>query len=158
MTPADFESRLEPELRAGDDRSLWRDVLCRVADDVAKLDRTLETPPRHVLLSAVRIRGGRPGAHPDDRPTLRLAWERDRGDETWSFAGPNPRTRSRHGAYTATVCLPGGTTGLAWVEAVVLWRPHLPWAPPEDHETGRQSYRYRREADGSWCFLGVHED
>jgi hypothetical protein len=66
------------------------------------------------------------------------------------------------------VCLPGGTIGLGWVEAVVLWRPHLPSASSEsaehrrgaaheEHETGRQAYRYRREPDGSWRFFGTHE-
>jgi hypothetical protein len=158
MSDGEFDSWLAPELRGGDDPALWRDALCRVAEDVAGLDRDLETPPRHVLLSIVRIRGGKPGAHPDDRPTLRLAWERDRGDSGWRFAGAHPRTRSRHGSYTATLCLPAGTNALAWVEAVVLWRPHVPWAAPEDHETGRQAYRYRREAGGSWSFLGIHEE
>jgi hypothetical protein len=165
---ASFEAVLGPELRSGDDRSLWIDVLRRVAFDVAGLERVLTAPPRHVVLAIVRIRAGRIGGHPDDRPTLRLAWERDRGDPGWRFAGTNPRVRSHHGCYTTTVCVPGGTIGLGWVEVVVLWRPHLPTfveqtqarrgnAPAEDHETGRQSYRYRREADGSWRFLGVHE-
>jgi hypothetical protein len=110
-----------------------------------------------VLLAVVRMRSGKPGAHPDDHPTLHLCWERDRGDPEWRFAGENPRTRSRHGGFTATICIPAGTNALGWVEAVVVWRPHLPWATPDDHETGRQSYRYRREADGNWNFLGVRE-
>src|SRR5262245_7414379 len=83
MSDGDFDSRLAPELRGGDDPALWHDALRRVAEDVAGLDRDLETPPRHVLLSVVRIRSGRPGAHPDDKPTLRLSWERDRGDADW---------------------------------------------------------------------------
>jgi len=168
MADLSFEAALGPELRRGDDPALWFDVLRRVADDVAGLDRALESPPRHVVLTIVRIRGGRLTAHPDDRPTLRLAWERDRGDAGWRFVGTNPRVQRHHGSYTATACLPGGTNGLGWAEAIVLWRPHLPALPAEaglrrggtptdEHETGRQSYRYRREADGSWSFLGIHE-
>ena len=151
----------DDELRGGDDRALWEDVAARVAGDVAALDRLPEAPPRHVTLVLARVRRARdrarPGAHPDDHATLHLAWERDRGDATFRFAGRHPHVRSRHGAYSATVCVPAGTNRPAWVEALVLWRPRRPWGPPEDHETGRQTYRYRRESDGSWRFLGTED-
>jgi hypothetical protein len=164
-------ARFDDELRAGDDRALWEDVAARVADDAAGLDVRLESPPRHVTLALVRMRRRGAGVHADDDVTLRLAWERDRGAGTWTFAGARPHLRRRHGFYSATACLPAGTTGLAWVDVAVLWRPRAPWAlqaAPDprdrrpgggrgDHETGRQTYRYRREADGSWRFVGVHE-
>lgn len=152
-----IEEQFDRELRGGDDRTLWEDLAPRVASDVAALDRRLESPPRHVTLSLARVPRHRGGVHPDEQATLHLAWERDRDGDRWRFAGAHPRVRSRHGWYTATVCLPAGTAGLAWVEALVLWRPRLPWAPPEDHETGRQTYRYRRDADGSWRFVGVKD-
>jgi len=148
----DLAERLDPELRGGDDRDLWFDVAARVAADVVALDAGPATPPRHVLLALARVPRHRAGVHPDERATLHLAWERSRGDAAWTFAGARPRVRSRHGSYTATVCIPAGTAGLAWVDAVVLWRPRLPWAPPEDHETGRETYRYLRGPDGSWRY------
>lgn len=136
---------------------------------MARLD-AIPGPPRHVTLSLARVPRRGAGVHPDESATLRLSWERARGDDAWRFAGTRPRVRSRRGSFTATVCLPAGTNGLAWVDALVLWRPHLPWADeasdapsrparggPGDHETGRQTYRYRREPDGSWRFLGAHE-
>ena len=153
-------ARFDDELRAGDDRALWEDVAARVAEDVAGLEARLESPPRHVTLALVRMRRRNAGVHPDDDVTLRLAWERDRGSDAWAFAGSQVHVRSRRGHYTVTACLPAGTTGLAWVDVLVLWRPHLPRgasAAGEDHETGRQTYRYRREADGRWRFVGVHE-
>ena len=65
--------------------------------------------------------------------------------------------RSRRGGYTVTVCIPAGTVRLGSVDALVLWRPRLPWAPPEDREVGRQKYRFRRDPEGRWKFFGVRE-
>jgi len=155
--PGDFLDRLDPELRAGDDRDLWADAVLRVAADVEALDRRIETPPRHVVLTVARVRRHRPGTHPDDHATMHLAWERDRGESGWRFAGESVRVRRRRGSFTATLCLPAGTVSLAYVEALVLWRPHLPWALPSEHETGREVYRYRRDSEGRWAFLGRTE-
>lgn len=155
--PGDFLDRLAPELRAGDDRDLWTDAVLRVVSDVEALDARTETPPRHVVLTVARVRRHRPGTHPDDHATMQLAWERDRGDAEWRFAGEHARIRRRRGSFTAALCLPAGTVSLAYVEALVLWRPHLPGAPPSEHETGREVYRYRRTSEGRWAFLGTTE-
>jgi hypothetical protein len=114
-------------------------------------------PWEHVVLSVVRVRWHCLGTHPDAHATLHLSWERDRGDPAWRFLGEHPHLRRKHGSFSATLCLPAGTAGLAWVEALVLWRPHLPGAPPSEHETGREVYRYRRDADGRWRFVGLSE-
>lgn len=170
--------RFDEELRAGDDRPLWEEVAVRAAEDAAGLDLRLETPPRQVTLFLARMRRHRGGVHPDHGATVQMAWVRQRGEAVWTYAGLRPHVRSRRGCFTASVCVPAGTVGLAWVEVVVLWRPHAPWAAQGaadgaahgadrgggrgatrgDHETGRQTYRYRREADGSWCFLGVRDE
>jgi hypothetical protein len=89
---------------------------------------------------------------------MHLAWERDHGEPEWRFAGAHPRVRRRRGAYTATVCVPQGTTRLAYADVVVLWRPHLPWAPFEDTEMGRQTYRFTRDPKSKWWFGGVREE
>lgn len=151
-------ARLDEELRGGDDRRLWEDVAARAASDAAALDAGLPTPPRHVTLVLARVPRRPAGPHPDEEATVRLAWERGRDEPAWRFAGEHPHVRRRRGAYSATVCVPVGTNGLAWVDVLVLWRPRLPWAPPEDHETGRMAYRYRRKADGSCGFLGTREE
>lgn len=161
-TPADLEDRLAPELRGGDDPGLWLDAARRAAADVAGLDARLESPPRHVVLTLTRVRRVNRGVHPDATATLSLSWERERGG-AWEFAGPTPRIRSGRGRFHATVCLPVGTNGLAWADVLVIWRPGAPWARerdggPRDHETGRQTYRYRRESDGAWSFVGVNEE
>ena len=153
----DLPRRLAPELRAGDDADLWSDAALRVAADVASLDAALETPPRHVLLTLARVRRRRAGVHPDDHATMQLSWERDRGDPAWRAADEHAKVRRRKGSFTATLCLPAGTVSLAFVDALVLWRPHLPGEQASEHETGREVYRYRRDSDGRWRFLGRTE-
>jgi hypothetical protein len=147
---------LSPELRGGDDRVLWGLVVRAVTADLAKLD-ALETPPRHLLVSFARVPGKRAGIHPDEQASLRLAWEKDRGETAWRFVGDSPHVKSRRGSYAASVCVPQGTTRLAYVEVVVLWRPHLPWAAPTETEMGRQAYRFQRDPDSTWRFLGQRE-
>lgn len=150
-------ARLSPELRGGDDRALWQLVVRHVTADVRKLD-ALDPAPRHLLLAFARVPGKRAGLHPDDEASMHLAWERDHGEREWRFAGANPRVRRRRGAYAATVCVPQGTTRLAYADVVVLWRPRLPWAPPEDTEMGRQTYRFGRDGEAKWRFGGVREE
>jgi hypothetical protein len=147
---------LAPELRGGDDRALWELAVREVAIDVAKLD-DLDPAPRHLLVAFARVPGKRAGIHPDEQATLHLAWEKDRGEPAWRFAGEHPHVERRRGSYAATVCIPQGTTRLAYVDAVVLWRPRLPWAGPEDTEMGRQSYRFARDAAAKWRFGGMRE-
>ena len=149
-------ARLSPELRGGDDRTLWQLAVREVMADVANLDE-IEPAPRHVLVAFARVPGKRAGIHPDAEASLFLAWEKDRGDAEWLFAGTHPHVKRHRGSYTAAVCIPQGTTRLAFADVVVLWRPHLPWAPPEDTEMGRQRYRFRRDGDGAWRFGGTSE-
>lgn len=146
-------ARLSPELRGGDDRALWDLVVRHVTADVARLD-ALDPAPRHLLLAFARVPGKHAGLHPDEHASMHLAWERDHGEPAWRFAGANPRVRRRRGSYTATVCVPQGTTRLAYADVVVLWRPRLPWAPPEDTEMGRQTYRFGRDGEARWRFGG----
>lgn len=155
--PDEMLLRLSPELRGGDDRTLWELAVRHVAHDLATLDAALDTPPRHLLLALARVPGKRAGIHPDEQASLHFAWERDRGETKWSFAGAYPHRERRRGAYAATVCVPQGTTRLAYVDIVVLWRPRLPWAPPEDTEMGRQLFRFRRDAGARWRFAGTRE-
>jgi len=149
-------ARLSPELRGGDDRALWELVVREVMTDVAKLER-LEPSPRRVLLAFARVPGKRAGLHPDEHASLFLAWEKDRDEAEWRFAGTHPHVERRRGAYAASVCVPQGSTRLAYADVVVLWRPRAPWAGPEDTEMGRTSYRFRRDADSTWRFGGVRE-
>ena len=107
----DLYERLTREFHGGDDRELWSMVAHRVAADVAALDTALVTPPRHLLVVFARTRRDEAGAHPDDHPSFHLAWERDRGDEAWRFAGENPRTKRKRGHYVATVCVPADFSG-----------------------------------------------
>jgi hypothetical protein len=148
--------RLRAEFHGGDDAELWALAARLVAADVVKLDAGLEPAPRHVLLTFARVRRERAGIHPDAHATFALSWGRARGG-SWQFVGEHPHVKRHRGSYWATVCLPAGTARLAFVDAVVLWRPHLPWAPPTDTEMGRQSYRFRREPDGRWKFLGARD-
>ncbi len=142
-------AQLSPELRDGDDRALWQLVVRHVTSDVARLD-ALDPAPRHLLLAFARVPVKHAGLHPDEHASMHLAWERDHGAREWRFAGAHPRVRRRRGAYAATVCVPQGTTRLAYADVVVLWRPRLPWAPPEDTEMGRQTYRFGRRPDHTW--------
>jgi hypothetical protein len=82
--------------------------------------------PRRVTLTFARVPRERAGADPDDHATLSLPSERERGDAEWRFVGEHPHLKRHRGTYSATICLPAGTTRLAYVEAVVLWRPHRP--------------------------------
>lgn len=148
--------RLSPELRGGDDRALWALAVRRVAADLDKLDG-LDPSPRHLLVSFARVPGKHAGVHPDDGASMSLSWEKDRGESAWRFAGAHPRVKRHRGSYAAAVCIPQGTSRLAFVDVVVLWRPHLPWAPPTDTEMGRQSYRFTRGPDAAWRFAGVRE-
>jgi hypothetical protein len=150
-------ARLAPELRGGDDRALWEVAVRTVMSDVAKL-AALDPAPRHLLVAFARVPGKRAGLHPDDQASLFMAWERDRDETAWRFVGSHPHVKRHRGSYTAAVCVPQGTTRLAYVDVVVLWRPHLPWAPPEDTEMGRQAYRFRRDGDATWRFGGVREE
>jgi hypothetical protein len=150
-------ARLAPELRGGDDRELWTLAVREVMADVAKL-ASLDPAPRHLLIAFARVPGKRGGLHPDEHASLFLAWEKDRDAAAWTFAGTHPHVRRQRGSYAAAVCVPQGTTRLAYVDVVVLWRPHLPWAPPEDTEMGRATYRFRRDADGKWRFGGAREE
>lgn len=149
-----FLARLAPELRGGDDPALWELAVRRVLEDVAKLPR-LEPAPRHLLLTFARVPAKHAGPHPDDGASMSLSWEKDRDDDAWRFAGAHPRVRSRRGSYSATVCVPQGSMRLAFADVVVLWRPRLPWAPPQDTEMGRQVYRFTRTPDAAWRFAGV---
>jgi hypothetical protein len=149
-------ARLAPELRGGDDRELWALAVRAVMDDVAKL-ASLDPAPRHLLVAFARVPGKRAGLHPDEQASLFLAWEKERDDAAWRFAGSHPHVKRHRGSYTAAVCIPQGTTRLAFTDVVVLWRPHLPWAPPEDTEMGRATYRFRRESDSKWRFAGARE-
>jgi hypothetical protein len=162
----ELEERLVPELRGGDDRDLWTDAATRLAEEIAAFDTTLASPPRHVVLTLAKTRKHRPGIHPDQHAAFTLAWERDRGDAEWRFAGERAHVKRRRGVFDATLCLPAGTAQLAWHDALVLWRPTLPWAPQHDegrdehapavhHETGREYLRYRRDAQARWVFLGT---
>jgi len=163
MSLPELEERLVPELRGGDDRELWLDAATRLADQIAAFDGTLPSPPRHVVLNLAKTRKHRPGIHPDQHAAFTLAWERDRGDPSWRFAGETARIQRRRGVYSATLCLPAGTAQLAWHDVLVLWRPTLPVAPQRDdddgpavlHETGREFLRYRRDAQSRWVFLGT---
>jgi hypothetical protein len=149
-------ARLSPELRGGDDRALWELVVREVMTDVGKLE-SLEPAPRHLLVAFARVPGKRAGIHPDEQASLFLAWERDRDESEWRFAGTHPHIERRRGSYAASVCVPQGTTRLAYVDVVVLWRPRAPWAQPEDTEMGRQLYRFRRDGDSTWKFGGVRD-
>jgi hypothetical protein len=153
---ATFLAELAGELRGGDDRELWELVVRRVVDDFAKLD-ALEPAPRRLLVAFARVPGTKGALHPDEHASMHLAWEKDRGAD-WRFAGPNPHWKRRRGAYAATVCVPQGTTRLAWIDVVVLWRPRPPWAGPEQTEMGRQSYRFHRDVDARWRFGGAREE
>jgi hypothetical protein len=150
-------ARLSPELRGGDDRPLWALVVREVMADVAKLER-IEPAPRKLLVAFARVPGKRAGLHPDDQASLFLAWERERDESEWRFAGTHPHIERRRGTYAASVCVPQGTTRLAYADVVVLWRPRAPWAPPNDTEMGRQTYRFRRDADSTWRFAGVRDE
>ena len=149
-------ARISPELRGGDDRELWALAVREVMADIGKLDQ-IEPVPRHLLVAFARVPGKRAGIHPDEQASLFLAWEKDRGTSEWRFAGTHPHVKRHRGFYTAAVCIPQATTRLAFTDVVVLWRPHLPWAAPQDTEMGRQRYRFRREADARWRFGGVRE-
>jgi len=149
-------ARLAPELRGGDDRALWELVVRETMSDVGKLDQ-IEPAPRHLLVAFARVPGKRAGLHPDEQASLFLAWERGRDEPEWRFVGTHPHVERRRGSYAASVCVPQGTTRLAYVDVVVLWRPRAPWAPPEDTEMGRQIYRFRRDADSTWRFGGARE-
>jgi hypothetical protein len=149
-------ARLSPELRGGDDRELWALAVRRVSADLEKLGG-LDPAPRHLLVSFARVPGKHAGVHPDDGASMSLSWEKDKGESAWRFAGPHPRVKSRHGSYAASVCIPQGTTRLAFVDVLVVWRPRLPWAPPQDTEIGRQSYRFTRGPDAAWRFSGLRE-
>lgn len=149
-------ARLSPELRGGDDRELWEHVVRGVMADLAKL-ASLDPAPRHLFVTFARVPGKRAGLHPDEHASLRLTWERDRGEPAWRFAGENPHIKRQRGSYWATVCVPQGTNRLAYADVLILWRPRLPWAGPEATEMGRQSYRFRREGDMKWRFGGVQE-
>ncbi len=156
MTMTDHDpmyARLREEFHGGDDEELWALAARRAAADVERLFDA-ERSPRHVLLTIARVRGKNPGLHPDDHATFQLSWERSRGDAGWTFVGAHPRVQRRRGSYTATLCIPAGTVRLAYLDLVVLWRPRLPWAGPEDTEMGRQVYRFRREPDSTWRLLG----
>ncbi|NDP42775.1 MAG: hypothetical protein GZ089_08685 [Aromatoleum sp.] len=155
-TSGEILARIAPELRGGDDREMWQVAVRQVLADVEKLGG-LDPSPRHLLVAFARVPGKRAGLHPDEQATLFLAWERNRDDRGWRFAGTHPHVKRHRGSYTAAVCIPQGTTRLAYADVVVLWRPHLPWAPPEDTEMGRQTYRFRRDADATWRFAGVRE-
>jgi hypothetical protein len=146
-------ARLSAELRGGDDRELWELVVRRVTADLAHLD-ALEPAPRHLLVTFSRVPGKRAPSHPDEQASLAVSWERDRG-APWTAVGGHPHVKSRRGSYSASVCVPQGTNRLAFVDVLVLWRPRLPWAPPQDTEIGRQTYRFRRDADSHWHFAGV---
>jgi hypothetical protein len=156
LAAAPVLERLAPELRGGDDATLWALVVRHVVGDLAKLD-ALDPAPRHLLVTFARVPGRHAGPHPDDAASMSLSWEKDRDDAEWRFAGEHPRVRSRRGAYAATVCVPQGTNRLAFADVLVLWRPRLPWAPPQETEIGRQSYRFLRNADASWRFAGARE-
>lgn len=145
---------LAEELRAGDDVVLWRDAARRLAAECEALDTRPEAPPRHVVLVIAKTRKHRAGVHPDASAIFTHAWERDRGGP-WTDAGARARVRSRRGHFSATLCLPQGTAQLAWIDAVVLWRPGLPWAPPGDTETGRLVLSWRRDATGAWVRGGT---
>ena len=156
-TSEEILARLEPELRGGDDRALWALAVRTVMADVAQFDR-IDPVPRHLLIAFARVPGKRTGLHPDEQASLFLAWERDRDEPAWRFAGTHPHVKRHRGSYTAAVCVPQGTTRLAFADVVVLWRPHLPWAGPEDTEMGRQTYRFRRDGDATWRFGGAREE
>lgn len=149
-------ARLSPELRGGDDRSLWELAVREAMTDVAKLE-SLDPAPRHLLIAFARVPGKHAGLHPDEQASLFLAWEKDRGETEWRFAGTHPHVKRHRGFYTAAVCIPQGTNRLAYVDVTVLWRPRLPWAPAQDTEMGRQTYRFRRDPDARWRFGGVRE-
>ena len=149
-------ARLSPELRGGDDRSLWELVVREAMADLEKLGE-LDPAPRHLVVAFARVPAKRAGVHPDERATLHLAWEKDRGDAAWRFAGEHPHVKRHRLSFVATVCVPQATTRLALVDVVVLWRPRLPWAPPQDTEMGRQSYRFARGPDSTWRFAGTRE-
>jgi hypothetical protein len=165
-------ARLSPELRGGDDRALWELAVRETMSDVAKLDG-IDPVPRRLLVAFARVPGKRAGIHPDEQASLFLAWERDRDESEWRFVGTHPHVERRRGSYAAAVCVPQGTTRLAYVDVVVLWRPRAPWASretvprtvsygpgrcPQDTEMGRQLYRFRRDADAKWRFGGVREE
>ena len=150
-------ARLSPELRGGDDRALWELAVREFMSDVAQFDQ-LDPSPRRLLVAFARVRGKHAGIHPDEHASLFLAWERGRDDAGWRFVGTHPHVERRRGTYAASVCVPQGTTRLAYVDVVVLWRPRAPWAGPEDTEMGRQLYRFRRDADAKWRFGGVREE
>jgi hypothetical protein len=152
-----FLARLGPELRGGDDRTLWELVARQVAADLAALE-LLEPAPRHLLVSFARVPGKRAGLHPDEQASLSLSWEKDRGEREWRFVGGHPHWKSRRGAFAASVCVPQGTNRLAYADVLVLWRPHLPWAPPQDTEIGRRVHRFRRDADSNWRHGGSREE
>jgi hypothetical protein len=150
-------ARLSPELRGGDDRALWELAVREVMSDVSKFDQ-IDPVPRRLLVAFARVPGKRAGLHPDEQASLFLAWERGRDEPEWRFVGTHPHVERRRGSYAAAVCVPQGTTRLAYVDVVVLWRPRAPWAPPQDTEMGRQLYRFRRDADAKWRFGGVREE
>ncbi len=149
-------AKLAPEYRGGDDPALWELVVRETMNDVAKLD-ALEPAPRRLLVAFARVPGKRAGIHPDEHASLFVAWEKERDERSWRFVGTHPHVERRRGSFAASVCVPQGTTRLAYVDVVALWRPRAPWAPPEDTEMGRQVYRFRREADATWRFGGVRD-
>jgi hypothetical protein len=138
--------RLKDGLNGGDDLELWWLAAKHATTDVAALDPS----PRRVTLTFARVPRENSGAHPDDRATFSLSWEREKGSSDWRFVGEHPHLKRHRGTYSATICLPAGTTRLASVDAVMLWRPHRPWAPPTDTEIGRQIYRFRRDPESRW--------
>lgn len=155
----ELDSVLADELRRGDDAALWRGAALRAAEEIAGLDLRLEAPPRHVHLALAKPRRRTDGGHEDDSPVFAAWWERERGGAFAPVRG-TPRLRRRRGHFVATLLLPGGTEGLAWIDALMLWRPHLPWAPPDaagSHEIGRSRQRWRRDADARWVFAGMDD-
>lgn len=143
---------LATRLRRGDDETLWRLVVDQALADVDEAAGDPDHGIRRLVLVFACVPARAPDLHPDDAAHWQAHFTRERHGDVWTEEPGHPRFQRRRGHYRATVCVPAGSARLALAEVTVLWRPRLPWAPPQDTEMGRVEYLFTRDPDSTWRF------